>query len=233
MIKVLIVEDDPMVAELNRRYLERLNGFSLSAIASSGDQALSYLANNDVDLILLDIFMPNINGLDFLSALRAQHYGIDVILVTAARDIQTVQEALRHGAVDYLIKPFEFERFQKALTAYRQRHDFIERQSHIDQTSLDKHIFNQHSREKSNEFPKGLDQQTMQKVWKCISEYQDDFTAETMADIVGISQVSMRKYLKYLTSVDLLGVNVNYGSVGRPISKYHCTSKELKPFSSK
>ncbi|MGI6092649.1 MAG: response regulator [Veillonellaceae bacterium] len=233
MIKVLIVEDDPMVAELNRRYLERLNGFTLAAVASSGDQALSYLASNDVDLILLDIFMPNINGLDFLSSLRAQHYGIDVILVTAARDKQSLQEALRHGAVDYLIKPFEFERFKSALVAFKQRHDFIEHQSHIDQTLLDKHLFNQHSRDKSNEFPKGLDQQTMQKVCKCISEYHDDFTAETMADIVGISQVSMRKYLKYLTSVDLLSVNVYYGSVGRPISKYRCTSKKIMPFSGK
>lgn len=232
MIKVLIVEDDPMVAELNRRYLEKLDGFSLAGIANNSEQALAYLTSNKVDLVLLDIFMPGTNGLDLLSAIRGKQYGVDAILVTAARDKNSVQTALRQGAVDYLIKPFQFERFKSALLAYKKRREFIEEQANISQTLLDNRVFNQQRvRPENTELPKGLDKNTMQRVWKCICEHPGEFTAEMMADTVGISQVSMRKYLKYLTANDLLSVSVSYGSVGRPISKYRCNNKEFNRFS--
>ncbi|MDD4600581.1 Transcriptional regulatory protein DcuR [bioreactor metagenome] len=230
MLRVLIVEDDPMVAELNRRFLEKLDGFTLSSIVNNGKDALSFLEDNTVDLVLLDVFMPGMNGLELLSAIRRQQYGIDVILVTAARDKQSVQSALRQGAVDYLIKPFEFERFKSALTGYKQRLKFIEQQEQLSQPALDTQIFNQLTPSETNELPKGLDQHTMRRVWKCIVKNQEDFTAETMAETVGLSQVSMRKYLKYLTSIELLTVNVCYGSIGRPISKYHYNILKTNPF---
>lgn len=228
MISVLIVEDDPMVAELNRRYLEKVEGFSLAEMVSNGEEALAYLQDNQVDLVLLDVFMSGMNGLDLLAAIRRQQYGVDVILVTAARDKQSVQAALRQGAVDYLIKPFEFERFQAALLAFKQRTDFIKNQENLCQTGLDEQVFNQNRIEKS-ELPKGLDRHTLQKVWRHITAAQGEFTAEMMAGLVGISQVSIRKYLKYLEAVDLLNVTINYGAVGRPISKYRCTKQTVQP----
>lgn len=218
-----------MVAELNRRFLEKIDGFTLSAIVNTGEDALSYLKNNSVDLVLLDVFMPGINGLELLSAIRGLQYGVDVILVTAARDKQSVQTALRQGASDYLIKPFEFERFRSALNAYKHRRDFIEHQEKITQSALDKEVFNQFNRTDPKDLPKGLDHHTIKKVWKCICDFQEEFTAETMADIVGISQVSMRKYLKYLTAIELLNVSIYYGSVGRPISKYHRNKQKPIP----
>lgn len=228
MINVLIVEDDPMVAELNRRYLEKVEGFSLAAIVSNGEEALAYLQDNQVDLVLLDVFMSGMNGLDLLAAIRQQQYGVDVILVTAARDKESVQAALRQGAVDYLIKPFEFERFQASLLAFKQRADFIENQEHLCQEGLDEQVFYQ-SRIEKTELPKGLDRHTLQNVWSHIMATQGEFTAEIMAGLVGISQVSIRKYLKYLETMDLLNVTINYGAVGRPISKYRRTKRTSQP----
>lgn len=225
MIRVLIVEDDPMVAELNRRYLEKIADFSLAAIVRNGDEALAFLQDNRVDLVLLDVFMPGMNGFEFLAEIRRREYKIDVILVTAARDKQSIQAALRQGAVDYLIKPFEFERFQAALMAYRQRINFIENHIDFSQTALDEQVFRQAVGVEKNELPKGLDRHTLKRVWECIVASTGEFTAESMAGFVGISQVSMRKYLKYLEMEGLLSVKINYGAVGRPISKYQCTTE--------
>lgn len=229
MLKVLIVEDDPMVAELNRRYLEKVKGFSLAEIVNNSDAALTYLKTHQVDLILLDVFMPGLNGLELLSAIRRQQYGVDVILVTAARDKLSVQTALRQGAVDYLIKPFEFDRFQSALLSYKRRIELMEKEGQLCQQLLDEQVLSQHNQLDKAELPKGLDKHTMKRVWQCIVDKDDEFTAEEMSEIVGISQVSMRKYLKHLEAVNLLTVSINYGAVGRPISKYRCSNTDIEP----
>jgi CitB family two-component system response regulator MalR len=226
MIKVMIVEDDPMVAELNRRYIERVEDFLFCCIAKSGDEALEVLKQRKVDLVLLDIFLPNMNGLELLSRIRQQDYNVDVIVVSAARDNQSIQNALRNGAVDYLIKPFEFERLQTALVAFKKRLELILKESNLSQGDLDQQIFarNVHM---DAEFPKGLDRNTIKRVWDCILQIQDEFTSEELANRVGLSPVSIRKYLKYFQSIDLLGVEISYGAVGRPVYKYRCTGDKL------
>lgn len=229
MIRVLIVEDDPMVAELNRRYLEKLEGFAPAAVVHTADEALQYLKNQVVDLVLLDVFMPGMNGLELLAAIRQQQYAVDVILVTAAKDTQSVQTALRQGAVDYLIKPFEFKRFQTALNSFKQRTELIKNQEHFCQTQLDEQVFSQHSRLNKAELPKGLDQNTLKMVWARIAATEGTFTAKEMAQEVGISQVSIRKYLKYLENQELLQVHINYQAVGRPIAIYRCTDPNAIP----
>ena len=138
MIKVLIIEDDPMVAELNRYYLEQVGGFQLVHIASSGAEALDFLNKTKVDLILLDIFMPGINGLEFLARLRKMENEADVIIVSASTDSHSIRKALQYGAVDYLIKPFEYERFYEALTAYKKRQLLMQNKA-LSQKDLDKY----------------------------------------------------------------------------------------------
>ncbi len=221
MIKVLIVEDDPMVAELNRRYVERVEGFLFYGIVRNGEEALATLRAKNIDLVLLDIFMPNMNGLELLSAIRQQEYSVDVIVVSAARDNQSIQMALRNGAVDYLIKPFEFERMQTALINFKKRLQLIREASTLSQNLLDQQIFARHS-QIEGELPKGLDRNTIKRVWEHILEQKDEFTAEEMANYVGLSPVSIRKYLKYFQSVDLLHVEISYGAVGRPVYRYRC-----------
>lgn len=121
MINVLVVEDDPMVAELNKSYLSMIDGFSLAGVINSGSAALDFMAKHDVSLLLLDVFMPGLDGLSLLKEVRKRYPSVDVIMVTAARGGDDIQTALRLGAIDYIVKPFVFERFQSALVNYRER----------------------------------------------------------------------------------------------------------------
>jgi len=224
MIKVLIVEDDPMVGEFNKRYLKQVGGFELKAITRSFDEALAVLQNEKIDLVLLDIFMPGMSGLDLLSQIRKAGKEIDVIIVSAACDIQTIKKALQYGAVDYLIKPFEFERFNRALTAYREAQSFMKEKDALNQEELDKLILvNKEQTQALTQIPKGLDKNTLRKVWENIREMKEDiFSTGEVARKVGISRVSMKKYLDFLSEIGILKREVVYGSVGRPIYKYRC-----------
>jgi CitB family two-component system response regulator MalR len=161
-------------------------------------------------------------GLDLLSQIRTIDTNVDVIIVSAACDSHSIQKALRYGAVDYLIKPFEFERFNTALSAYRDRSLFIKGQSSIKQAELDQKILLK-DQPLLNELPKGLGRSTLNIVWEYIREgAENPFTTEEMAKRVGISRVSMRKYLTFLMKLDILRMEVTFGSIGRPVYKYRC-----------
>lgn len=224
MISVLIVEDDPMVAEFNKRYLEEIEGFTLKGIAKSVDEAITKLEELVVDLILLDVFMPGKNGLELLSFIREKQKGVDVILITAASDIDHIQHSLRLGAVDYLIKPFHFERFHESLTAYREKSQFMKKQNLLDQNLLDKKILQKDQRVKKKDLPKGLTKETLKTIWNVIENQQNEeaFTTEYIAVETGISRVSVRKYLLFLDDLGILEMQPTYGSIGRPINFYKC-----------
>lgn len=221
MIKVLIVEDDPMVAEFNKHYLEQVGGFSLQGIAGSVDEGLKLLEQKEIDLILLDIFMPGLSGLELLSQIRKMGKGVDVIVVSAAADSHSIRKALQYGAVDYLIKPFEFDRFREALATYRERAMLMKDQEKLSQVELDKQIFHKEAVGKHGELPKGLTRETLKLVWDTIQELDNEpFSTEEIAQRVGISRVSMRKYLSFLGQIEVLKTEVIYGSVGRPVYKH-------------
>ena len=223
MINVLIVEDDPMVVKFNTYYLEQVGGFQLKAIATSADAAFKILEKEPIDLILLDIYMPGINGLELLSQLRKTDKNIDVIIVSAAKDSISIKKALQYGAVDYLIKPFEFERFNSALTSFKQREKFMNSQENLSQEELDKLLLYKKQPSSLEAFPKGLDRNTLKIVWDKILEIKDTaFSTDELAVLLGISRVSIRKYLNFLEEIKVLKKEVIYGSLGRPIYKYKC-----------
>lgn len=226
MIRVLIVEDDPMVAEFNRRYLARAEGLELVAVASSGDEALAVLGREAVDLVLLDIFMPGKTGLELLGEIRRAGCGVDVILVTAATDRDSIQQALQYGAVDYLIKPFEFERLNASLAAYRERAKLMRQNAVLSQDDLDRRILHK-DLPVQVELPKGLDRNTLRHIWtKITAAGTAAFTTEDIARTAGISRVSMRKYLDFLARQGFLDVAVAYGAIGRPVYKYRCVNPD-------
>ncbi|RXT02293.1 response regulator [Ammoniphilus sp. CFH 90114] len=229
MIKILIVEDDPMVAEINKHYLEKLQGFELTAVARSFSEALEVLEYDDIDLVLLDIFMPGKNGLDLLAQIRKMGIGIDIIVISAASDIPTVKKALRFGAVDYLIKPFEFDRFEAALLTYKESLRIMDKKR-LSQEELDQHVLYKSPVQGANELPKGISKITLQSMWGKMEELQGGlFTTEEIAQQAGISRVSARKYLQFLVDLGVLDMQLIYGSVGRPIYKYqvHEVKKEV------
>lgn len=194
MIKVLVVEDDPMVGKLHEHYLTQIKGFQLCDIVRNSDEALKIMQTKEYNLVILDIFMPGMDGLQLLAKIREQEYDVDVIIVSAANDKDKIKAALRLGAFDYIIKPFEFERFNLALNNYKSRYNLVEEQSILKQDELDKTII-------------GM------------------FTTEEISAKVGISRVSIRKYLEFLKSLKLLSLDLHRGSVGRPVYKYKCIDK--------
>lgn len=224
MIDVLVVEDDPMVAQLHEHYLSQIKGFRLCDIARSGVDALKLLRDNKYDLLILDVFMPSMDGIQTLEKIRENKFDVDVIIVSAANDKDKIKQALRLGAVDYIIKPFEFERFNLALMNYQKRYSIVEEQDTIKQSELDKTIIRQ-EKESIAALPKGLDKHTLATVWNCIITLEGMFTTEEVSTKVGISRVSIRKYLEFLKTLRLLKLELHRGSVGRPVYKYLCVDK--------
>lgn len=224
MINVLVVEDDPMVAQLHEHYISQVKGFQLADIAGSGDAALKLLRQKKYDLVILDIFMPVMDGLQLLAKIREFAYDVDVIIVSAANDKDKIKQALRLGACDYIIKPFEFERFNLALNNYARRYNIVEEQNTIEQSDLDQTIIRRDD-QVAISLPKGLDKNTLSTVWECIQSIEGMFTTEEVAGKVGISRVSIRKYLEFLKSLHLLKLDLHRGSVGRPVYKYLCVDK--------
>lgn len=224
MIKVLLVEDDPMVAELNRVYVGRVEGFQTVASVRSGAEAMEVLRKGQVDLVLLDVFMAGQSGMDLLAEIRSLAMDIDVIFVTAARDTKTIGKALKLGAADYLIKPFEFERLQQALENYRETHRRMSDEHPVSQSELDKFLSHSNLDSRSgNPLPKGLDRMTLEHVLRAITDRgeQDDwFTCEEISGVVGISRVSVRKYFEFLAGIRVLRMQPGYGTVGRPVHRF-------------
>jgi two-component system, CitB family, response regulator MalR len=221
MIRVMIVEDDPMVAEFNKRYLEQIGGFEVSAVCFSVEQAIDALETQNIDLLLLDIFMPGKHGLELLSYIRESEIKVDVIVISAASDIERIQKALRLGAVDYLIKPFEFDRFRAALAAYQEKTVFIQKQHVLSQKELDQQILRKEERRLPEELPKGLKLDTLKIIWNVILSLKTiPFSTEDIVSRTGISRVSVRKYLKFLKDIGVLDVKVIYGTIGRPVYQH-------------
>jgi CitB family two-component system response regulator MalR len=224
MIRVLLVEDDPMVAELNRIFLSRVAGFQVVASVRSASEALEALQSHPVNLLLLDIFMPGQNGLELMEEIRRQALDVDVIFVTAARDTATISKALKLGAVDYLIKPFEFERLKEALDHYRETSHMIRDGEALDQEALDKRLARRPAEARgTEELPKGVDRKTLAKLLEAIGEWPVDppwFTSEEVAQQVGISRVSVRKYFEFLCALKVLRMEPGYGTGGRPVHRF-------------
>lgn len=223
MIKVMLVEDDPMVREINFMFINRVNGFEVIHALAGINEAKKAVLEEKPDLILLDKFLTNENGLDFLRWLRSERFNVDVILITADKSSAAVQEAFRYGAVDYLVKPFTFERFSESLNQYKRRFESILCTNQVRQETIDKVIL-KHEKEgavsKQKQLPKGLSCLTYNQILDYIINKNCEFTAEKLADEMGIARVTIRRYLEFMVTENKLELQVNYGKIGRPTHFY-------------
>ena len=232
MIQVLLVEDDPMVAELNRLYVDRVGGFKTVASVRDGEAALAILGSQKIDLLLLDISMPGPNGMELLAVIRSSDLDVDVIFVTADRDTRTIGRALKLGAMDYLLKPFEFERMKQALEHYRETHHMMREAHPASQAELDR-VFTRPpilASPGGEPLPKGLDRTRLDSVWKAVqrrAQESEDFTCEELSVLVGITRVSIRKYLEFLCGLQVLRMEPGFGAIGRPVHRYRIQSSHL------
>ncbi|WP_369789695.1 two-component system response regulator DcuR [Rouxiella sp. WC2420] len=228
MINVLVVDDDAMVAELNRSYIGQVPGFSCCGVAATLQQAKDRLLHHHpaVDLILLDIYMQQENGLDLLPELRSAQHPVDVIIISSAADAATIKNSLNYGVVDYLIKPFQFSRFEEALTGWRQKKRLLENQPFYQQADVDRLIHGNQPETEQKKLPKGLTAQTLRTLCQWIDAHPDqEFSTDELANEVSISRVSCRKYLIWLAQMNILFTSIHYGVTGRPVYRYRLQSE--------
>lgn len=224
MYQTVIVEDDPTISLLHRTFLARDNRFTLARAFPNGYEALEWLRHHTADLIILDVYMPRMTGLDLLRALRAEGIGIDAIMVTAANDSKTVDALLKLGVTDYLVKPFAASRFQQALDTFCQHREAVSHDS-ISQQELDA-LFPSSPAPASSQaepaaIPKGLQMRTLERIRACLRQTPPaGATCETIAERSGFSTVTVRRYLTYLVEQGEAVSHVNYDTGGRPSMLY-------------
>lgn len=219
-INVLIVEDDPMVVEVNSGFVKDIPGFVVTGVARTGSEALSLLEEKQFDLALLDIYLPDMDGFTLLQEIRKRGFSLDVIMVTAVQDAETVQNVFRYGAVDYIIKPFKFSRLRGALESYATMFERFNRKTTLNQEELDKLAFSRTQGDEAAELPKGLNEITLKQVMMCLVREFKPQSAEEVAVSLGLARVTARRYLEYLENTGKVDVQLQYGSVGRPVKKF-------------
>lgn len=217
MRDVLIVDDDFMVAEIHRRFTDRVDGFSAVGVARTGADALEQVAALNPDLILLDVYLPDMTGLEVLQRLRSDGNRVGVIMITAARELDTVAGALDNGAADYLIKPFEFDQFAAKLQSFAVRADALRSASGADQSFVDA-LFGGNTSAPQDVLPKGLGAETGRLVLDAVRTAGEVSSAEC-AELIGISRVSARRYLEHYLATGELTLRLQYGA-GRPERRY-------------
>ena len=219
MREVLVVDDDFMVAQIHRRFVDRIDGFHTADIAHTGAAALDAAHHLRPDLILLDVYLPDMTGLQVLQQLRAEGDAVGVIMITAARELDTVSGALDGGAADYLIKPFEFDQLRNKLESFAARADALGSAAGIDQSFVDNLFGRPAAADEHPPMPKGLGGETGALVLGAVRSAGEVSAAEC-AELVGISRVSARRYLEHFLSTGVVGLRLQYGA-GRPERRYH------------
>ncbi|WP_144882934.1 two-component system response regulator DcuR [Leclercia adecarboxylata] len=231
MIHVLIVDDDAIVADLNCQYVNRVNGFCCCGVATTLAEAGAVLnaPARQVDLILLDVYMQRENGLSLLPVIRASGRNTDVIMITSASDAATIQTAMHYGVVDYLIKPFQFPRFEEALNGWREKKALMASHQYHDQADVDRLMRGgAPGLADSRRLPKGLTPQTLRTLCLWIDAHPGiEFSTDDLAHAVNISRVSCRKYLIWLAQVNILHTSIHYGATGRPVYRYRLRAEQV------
>lgn len=227
-IHVLIIEDDFRVAGINREFVEQIDGFHVVAIAKTGDEAIDFLqqAAPLPDLVLLDVYIPDRGGLSLFREIRSAYPGIGIIGLSAANDAETIEQLLRGGIFDFLIKPVDFGRFRQSLNRYLEQKTFFASNTQLSQGDIDR-LFRQPQGDSSGEasresdLPKGIDPLTLTDVLEVLDRSPaPGVNAMETGKAVGVSRSTARRYLEHLVAEGKAKAQLNYGEVGRPERRY-------------
>ncbi|GEN26403.1 transcriptional regulatory protein CitT [Halovibrio variabilis] len=227
---ILVVEDDFRIADIHRAFIEQSDGFYVVGMARNASEAKAIMAEHaaSIQLILLDAYLPDVEGLELLWAIRRDYVHVDIVMVTAAREVETISEALRGGVFDYLIKPIEAARMTQMLTRFRREREALACQGEMSQDELD-HVLARlqpgepsraKSQARSQALPKGIDRLTLRRVIDGLAAAPDSLTAMQMARTMGASRSTARRYLEFLVAEKAVSAELGYGDVGRPERRY-------------
>lgn len=221
--QVLIIEDDFRVADINRQFIEQSDGFSVAAICHNAADSLSFLDSQSTlpDLVLLDAYIPDVNGLELLWEIRRRYRSIDIVMLTAAREVETIQEALRGGVFDYLIKPIESSRMSQMLQRFQHEKMFLSQHNELEQGQLDKALIRNKGVDSGEvKLPKGIDPLTLGRIREGLGTFNVPQTASSLAQYTGVSRSTARRYLEHMVANGEVQAELDYGEVGRPERRY-------------
>jgi response regulator of citrate/malate metabolism len=219
LIRTIIVDDDFLVANVHRAYAERVPGFEVVGVAHSGREALDVAERLQPDLVVLDVYLPDMSGIEVLQELRHRGAELDAIIVTAARDVDSLRSAMAAGALRYIVKPFNFERFRDALQSYQRFSGRRSALEAVEQDDVDR-LYASMAAPPESALPKNLNRPTLDLVVNCLNERSDSASAQEVAESTGLSRATARRYLEYLESQGRAVLQLRYGSAGRPEHRY-------------
>ena len=223
MIKVLIVEDDFRIAQVQEGFLQKIPDVQVVGKALNAEDTINSLKKQKVDLILLDIYLPDRLGTDLLPHIRENYPEIDIIMITAATEKAMLETSIRQGVFHYLLKPVTMEKFIETIESYKKRKKLLHNREEVDQSIIDQYFgtsvnqlsFNQ------KDLPSGVDRLTLQKVKEVLHTLDSGISIEEMGEKMGASRTTARRYLEYLVSINICMAKHEYGIVGRPERKYY------------
>ncbi len=219
-IRVMIVEDDFMVARINRDLTHQISGFQVTEVAGTAREAIDALKKGTLDLIILDVYLPDRTGVDLLKSLRQGGFPVDVVMITAAHDAPTVEECMRYGIFDYIIKPFSFDRYKACLVNYRKQKADISRQKVLSQERVNEFTGFRELAPSRGSFPKGIQEQTLRRIEEAIGRIGRSFAIEDLLAAIPLSRATNRRYLEFLAAAGVLEKSLTYRKVGRPTVLY-------------
>nr|WP_307776242.1 response regulator [uncultured Cetobacterium sp.] len=222
MYKVLIVEDDPMVASINSIFLEKYENLNIIGIAKNEEEVFEILSKNNIDLILCDVYLGDSNGIEILKKIRNKGILSDIIFITALNESSKIKEAVAFGAIDFLIKPYSQSRLDAAISKFFKKNEILVKNTMV-QEECDKYFV---SDSDHTELPKGINEKTLEKIELFLRENRKKWwNANKLSENLNISTVTLNKYLKYLVSIKKLTVNISHGEIGRPENFYKYQSR--------
>lgn len=226
--RVLVVDDDFAVAGLHRGFVEAHGGFDVVGSAHTGADAIALTERLAPDLVLLDIYLPDMSGVDVLVELRRTlDPPVDVIAITAARELDTVRAAMAGGVLHYLVKPFPAQVLRERLDDYLRHWEALSRSrqgsGELSQQEVDRLLNAPRAATATEPLPKGLSHHTLTLVTASLQDHDADASAQQIGETVGVSRVSARRYLEHLVATGRAQVTPRYGAAGRPENRYRWT----------
>lgn len=222
IIEVLIIEDDTRIADIHRRFIDKIEGFVVVGSAHTGAEAKDWVDALKPDLILLDVYLPDMMGTELMPFIQAESPETDIIFITAAAEVSVVKQAFRGGVIDYILKPLTFDRFQESLLAYKEKRKTLSSTGNLQEESIQMlwHPSKPSQAVDSVMTPKGIDPITMEKVVLDLSKQTHGITAEKLGVASGLSRSTARRYLEFLVSENQATAELIYGTIGRPERRY-------------
>jgi two-component system CitB family response regulator len=220
MIRTVVVDDDYRVASIHAAYVGKVEGFEVIAQAHTAAAAVEAVDELKPELLLLDLYLPDEHGLDLVARLRRDdHPPVDVIVITAAKDADSVRAAMQHGALHYLLKPFSFPALRDKLLSYASMRSRLDRLRVTDQRGVDR-VFGALRATNQLAGAKGKSDYTLETVERLLAEAGEDLSATEVAERTGMSRATAQRYLTHLHDLGRVAVRLRYGASGRPEHGY-------------